>query len=90
MIEPTPGEMTARCTLYRVTHTPAADQLHAKSRVPFHNCWCKLEVIGGSVYWDNLQTEEAVTHRIYIRQCKGNSRPQDLPRLVEIECEGVW
>lgn len=90
MREPTPGEMTLRCTLYRVTHSPASGSMHTRVRMPIWQCWCKLEVIGGSVYWDNQQTEDAISHRIIIRQCKGNTRPQDLPRLVEVECDGIW
>lgn len=89
MKEPLSGEMRQRCTLYRVQHTPSADARHAKAMTPIWQCWCKLEVIGGSVYWDNQQTEDAISHRIIIRQCKGNTRPQDLPRLVEVECDGI-
>ncbi|WP_237178848.1 hypothetical protein, partial [Parasutterella muris] len=37
-----------------------------------------------------VQTEESITHRIFVRYVKGKTRPQDLPRLIEIECEGVW
>ena len=89
MILPTVGELNRRASLYSVKTQPTAQGKHETAETPLWTCWAKVEVIGGSVYWDNVQTNEAVTHRIFIRQVKGKTRPQDLPKQVEIVCDGI-
>lgn len=89
MILPTIGELNRRCDIFSVRTRPKASGSHENAETPVWSCWCKVEVIGGSVYWDNAQTETAVTHRIYVRQVVGKTRPQDLPRQIEVECEGL-
>jgi hypothetical protein len=90
MILPKPGELNRRCSVYSAKLLPNGKAEHSTERIPLWECWCKVEVIGGSVYWDNVQTEETVTHRIFVRSVKGKTRPQDLPRLIEVECDGLW
>lgn len=90
MIEPLSGDLNRRCSIYSSKLLPNGKSDHLTERTPLWRCWCKVEVIGGSVYWDNVQTEGSITHRIFVRYVKGKTRPQDLPRLIEIECEGVW
>lgn len=89
MNEPLSGDLNRRCSIYsaKLLANGKADQ--SAEHTPLWQCWCHLEVVGGSVYWDNAQTEESVTHRIFVRSVKGKTRPQDLPRLIEIECEGI-
>lgn len=90
MNEPLCGDLNQRCSIYSAKLLPNGKSDQSTERTPLWQCWCKLEVIGGSVYWDNVQTEEAVTHRIFVRYVEGKTRPQDLPRLIEIECCGLW
>lgn len=90
MNEPLSGQLNHRCFIYCAKLMPNGKSDQSTKRTPLWECWCKVEVIGGSVYWDNVQTEEAVTHRVFVRTVPGKTRPQDLPRLIEIECEGIW
>ncbi len=89
MILPTIGELNRRCDIFSVKTRPMASGSHENAETPVWSCWCKIEVVGGSVYWDNAQTESAVTHRIYVRRVNGKTRPQDLPRQIEIACDGL-
>jgi hypothetical protein len=89
MILPLPGEMNKRCRILRVRQLPKDASDKENEQELLFEGWCKVEVIGGSVYWDNIQTEDAVTHRLYVRSIRGITRPQDLPRLIEIQCNGL-
>lgn len=90
MNEPLSGDLSQRCSIYSAKLLPNGKADHSTLRTPLWKCWCRIEVVGGAVYWDNVQTEDAVTHRIFVRSVKGKTRPQDLPRLIEIESNGLW
>ena len=89
MILPTIGELNRRASIQAVKTRPTASGKHENAQTPVWTCWAKVEVVGGSTYWNSVQTDEAVTHRIYVRQVSGKTRPQDLPRQIEIDCDGV-
>lgn len=89
MILPTIGELNRRCDIYTVRTRPTLAGKHENAEAPVWSCWCKVEVVGGSTYWNSMQTDESTTHRIYVRQVAGKTRPQDLPRQIEIACDGL-
>jgi hypothetical protein len=89
MENPTPGSLNKRVDILRIKQLPKGDSGKTNTAELLWTCWCKVEVIGGSVYWDNIQTEDAVTHRIYVRSVPGYTRPQDLPRMIELYCDGL-
>ena len=88
MILPNVGELNRRADFYKVQTRAIGGGKHETTEKPFWSCWAKVEVIGGVVYWDNVQTSEAVTHRIYIRYVVGKTRPQDLGNQIEIVIDG--
>ena len=68
MIEPLAGELNRRVIAYSVAHSPASKTalLDKKSTVLF-TLWGKLEVIGGVSYFESVNLEQRVTHRIWVR-----------------------
>lgn len=90
MILPEIGQLNRRAQFFFTKLSAKGNADQSNERTPFWTCWCKVEVIGGSVYWDNVQTKTEVTHRVFVRTVKGKTRPQDLPRIVEILCDGLW
>ena len=88
MILPTVGELNERATLYRVESVPNGDWETNNERHLIAVVWAKVEVIGGSRYLDSINTESAVTHRVYVRYVKGFSSPLDLQQLTEIDIDG--
>lgn len=88
MILPTVGELSERASLYRVESVPDGEWETKNKRKLITEMWAKLEVIGGSQYLDSINTESAVTHRVYVRYVKGFSSPLDLQQLTEIDIDG--
>ena len=89
LTEPKAGEMNRRCTVYGVSHTPDSDVRTLKSREEIMTVWCKVEVIGGQVYWDTVGTVDSVTHRIFVRQVKGKTEPRHFARIKECQVGDV-
>ena len=89
MILPTPGELNRRIRLLSVRHSPSGDAELASSRDLIAEVWAKCEIVGGVTYFESVNTDEAMTHRFYIRYVPKLTRPQDLGHLTEVECEGV-
>ncbi len=85
---PSIGELNRRAKLYKVETVPddEVDMLNQRKLVAV--LWAKLEVIGGSAYLESINTEETVTHRIYVRSIAGVSTPIDLQHLTEVELDG--
>lgn len=84
MIEPNAGDLNKRCTVYDVTHAPSGTSAISKTRTVLMSVWCKVEVVGGQVYWDTVGTADSVTHRIFIRQVKGSTEPVHFSRIKEV------
>lgn len=85
------GELDRRVTAYSVSHAgrSGTSALDRRSSELF-SLWGKLEVVGGVSYWESVNLESAVTHRIYVRYIPGKTRPQDLKHLVELKIGSVW
>lgn len=84
MREPLSGEMNRRATFFSIKHVPSGDSDLLKNGQTLFHAWVKVEVVGGLVYWENAQTSDAVTHRIFVRYVKDRSRPQDFSRITVI------
>lgn len=89
MILPVIGELNRRVLLLAVQHSPAGDARLTKNERKIAEVWGKVEINGGAAYWDSVNIDEAVTHRVYVRYVYGLTRPQDLKHLTELEIEGV-
>lgn len=83
------GELNRRVSLFRVNHEPIGDSALKGNREMIAELWAKREVIGGQNYWQSVNLSETVTHRFYVRWISGETRPIDLERITEIECEGI-
>lgn len=88
MILPTIGELNRRAQLYSVSNKPTGKTALARCRDLIAEVWAKVEVIGGSYYWEMVQIEETVTHRIWLRYVPHLTRPRDLSQLSEVDCDG--
>ena len=89
MILPTIGELNRRAQLYSVSNEPTGKMSLARSRDLIVEVWAKVEVIGGTYYWEMAQIEEKVTHRIWLRYVPRVTRPRDLTHLSEVDCDGA-
>ena len=91
MILPLIGELNRRVTGYSVAH--AGGSLVAaldRSTIQLFELWGKVSPVGSVSYYESVNLEQTITHRIFLRYIPGTSAPQDLAHLVEVECEGVW
>lgn len=86
---PGSGELNRRVAFYRVNTVSADDSDATNEQTLICKRWAKIEPVGSSVFADSVQTAEIVTHRIWVRQEPGLTRPQDLGHMTEVESEGV-
>lgn len=86
---PGSGELNRRVAFYRVNTVSADDSDATNEQTLICRRWAKIEPVGSSVFADSVQTAEIVTHRIWVRQEPGLTRPQDLGHMTEAESEGV-
>ena len=89
MILPKVGELNRKVCFHLIRTVPVADSDVEHEETTNVRTWGKVEVIGGSSYWDSVSIDETVTHRIWIRYVPHRTRPQDLRHLTEVECEGM-
>ena len=87
---PEVGELSRRVRLWSVSHAPSGDSDLGESRDLIAETWAKLEIVGGSQYWDSVNVDETLTHRFWLRYLPGRTRPLDLAKLAEVECEGIF
>lgn len=90
MNEPLSGDLNLRVTIERLSHVPD-EKLGFTAKSDFSTTvWGRVEPVGGMTYWGAQQVNQSVTHRIWVRYSKiSKTRPQDLPKVVELVCEGV-
>lgn len=86
---PLPGELNRRVRLISLSHKPVGENGLTEESREICEFWGKVEVVGGSIYFDSSAINETLTHRIYIRWVKGETRPVDLQNLIEVECESA-
>ena len=86
---PSVGELNRRVRLVSISHIPTGDAELTETERNVAEVWGKVEINGGSAYWDSVNIDEAVTHRVYVRYVQNLTRPQDLKHLTELEIEGV-
>ena len=83
------GTLNHHIELYRVNHTPSGDYSLDSEEELITTVWAKFDVIGGSIYYDNVNTDNAITHRFTFRAVKGLTRPIDLNNLIKVVCDGM-
>lgn len=88
MILPNIGELNTRARLFSVKTIPEGDYELSNERTQIAEVWAKIEIIGGSQYLESVNTEESVTHRIYVRYVKGFTSPLDLQHITEVDLGG--
>ena len=76
------GQLTSRVRLFEVTGINDDRELKG-------SFWSKVEVVGGSTYWDSAAISETVTHRVWLRWMRDKTSAKALGTLSEVECEGV-
>ena len=86
---PSAGELNRRVTFHLIQTVPVGDSDVEHQETTNVTTWGKVEVVGGSTYWESVSIEEAVTHRIWVRAVPDRTRPQDLRHLTEVEVEGI-
>ena len=83
------GELKRRVTFICEETVPVDVDDIEHRHVSEKTVWGKVEVVGGATYWNSVQVNESITHRIWVRFIAGSTRPQDLRRLTRISCDGV-
>lgn len=83
------GSLNRRISLYLIRQIPEGEFGLKDEREKIAEVWAKREVVGGQNYWQSVNLEETVTHRFFVRWVKVLTRPVDLAKIVEIECEEI-
>ncbi len=86
---PTIGQLRHRVTILISSDVPADDNGSEKEFKVKDEVWGALEVVGSGIFWNSMQVEEAVTHRIYLRTITGRTRPQDLQGVTYFVIDGL-
>lgn len=69
--EPESGELDRRITIRLREDLPVEDaDLDAVFTQPRHR-WAKIRAVGTATYTDSVQTDSAITHRIWVRLLSG-------------------
>lgn len=71
MREPHIGELDKRMLLRRRNDFPVPDGGLGVSYPSQFSVWAKLTPVGGAIYYETAQTDDAVTHRAIIRLRSG-------------------
>lgn len=90
MREPTAGELNRRIVAHIVGHAACGASALRKDTEVLFRAWAKVEVIGGASYFESVNLEETISHRFIVRYVPQLTRPQDMSRVTEIECEGLF
>jgi head-tail adaptor len=61
------GEFKRRVRLESIVETPSGDSGVSRETLLVAGAWAKIEPVGGAVYQSGQQTDEAITHRIWLR-----------------------
>lgn len=85
---PTAGELVRNAVFYEITTLASGDYESEDERKRLFSRRCKVEPVGSGIYWNGVQVDESVTHRIWVRYEPGRTRPQDFPKMTELEIEG--
>lgn len=71
VIEPGAGELDRRITI-RLREDISVDEAGLESAFTQDRCrWAKIRAVGTAVYTDSVQTDDKITHRIWIRLLDG-------------------
>ena len=86
---PTIGKLRHRVKILVASDIPADDNGSEKEFKVKDEVWGALEVVGSGIFWNSMQTEETVTHRLYMRSIPGRTRPQDLEGVTYFVANGL-
>lgn len=67
VIEPGAGELDRRITIRRREDQPAEDSALEQAFTQDRRRWAKIRAVGTAVYTDSVQTDDKITHRIWVR-----------------------
>ena len=91
MLLPLIGELNRRVSGYGIEHSGGAVSASlTKKGEKLFELWGKIEPVGGVAYYESVNLEQTVTHRVWLRFVPGQSDPVSLAHLTEVEAEGVW
>ena len=85
---PAAGELERNARFYSVTTLASGEYDSEDERTFLFSRRCKVEPVGSGIFWNGIQVDESVTHRIWVRYEPGRTRPQDFPKMTELEIEG--
>ena len=69
--EPESGELDRRITIRLREDLPVEDaDLNAVFTQPRHR-WAKIRAVGTAAYTDSVQTDDKITHRVWVRMLSG-------------------
>ncbi|ANY85985.1 head-tail adaptor protein [Pseudomonas putida] len=70
-LDPPAGELDRRITIrLREDHPLHAADLESVFTEPRHR-WAKVRAVGTAVYTDSVQTDDKITHRVWVRLLQG-------------------
>ena len=76
--EPESGELDRRITIRLREDLPVDDaELDAVFTHPRHR-WAKIRAVGTAVYTDSVQTDDKITHRVWVRLLDGVTTSHEL------------
>lgn len=82
--EPAAGELNRRVAIRQRTDIPAADMGLDPEFSEIKPRWAKIEPVGTAVYAAGVQTENKLTHRVWIRSLRGVSESHEVVHVEHL------
>lgn len=82
--EPAAGELNRRVAIRRRTDIPASDMGLDSEFSEIKPRWAKIEPVGTAVYAAGVQTDNKLTHRIWIRALRGVSESHEVVHVQHL------
>lgn len=76
--EPGAGELNKHITLRRRDDVPSNDMGLESLFSELNPRWAKIEPVGSAVYTDSAQTDNKITHRVFLRYRKGITTAEEV------------
>ena len=65
------GDLNRRITIKKQSGMPAMGAAITQNYTLVKPLWAKIQPVGAAIYFNGRQVGEGVTHRVFVRRCKG-------------------
>ncbi|MDO5352015.1 MAG: head-tail adaptor protein [Succinatimonas sp.] len=86
---PRAGELTKQVIIFKRVDKPVGNVFSKNNDTKICVVRAKIEPVGGAVYWGSIQTQNTVTHRIWIRSLKNKTDVQAIQHSIYIKYKNI-